>query len=164
MKLKNWIGLLPFCVGICLSPYTMGNVHTNYSAQTEMSVSDVEVKKKELKEFRKKYKLPAPKANQREIDAALMQVQLWQLERDDEKTVTGVSPFKEKVTLQQGRDIAKTVRVLAFAAERDGGDAEESFNLYLDFLFTEKVIERMPKYKYSNYNDCLLYTSPSPRD
>lgn len=62
MKLKNWIGLLPFCVGICLSPYTMGNVHTNYSAQTEMSVSDVEVKKKELKEFRKKYKLPAPKA------------------------------------------------------------------------------------------------------
>ena len=153
MKLKNWIGLLPFCVGICLSPYTMGNVHTNYSAQTEMSVSDVEVKKKELKEFRKKYKLPAPKANQREIDAALMQVQLWQLERYDEKTVTGVSPFKEKVTLQQGRDIAKTVRVLAFAAERDGGDAEESFNLYLDFLFTEKVIERMPKYKYSNYND-----------
>ena len=54
MKLKNWIGLLPFCVGICLSPYTMGNVHTNYSAQTEMSVSDVEVKKKELKEFRKR--------------------------------------------------------------------------------------------------------------
>lgn len=63
MKLKNWIGLLPFCAGMCLSPYTMGNVRTNYSAQTEMSVSDVEVKKKELKEFRKKYKLPVPKAN-----------------------------------------------------------------------------------------------------
>lgn len=47
MKLKNWIGLLPFCAGMCLSPYTMGNVRTNYSAQTEMSVSDVEVKKKE---------------------------------------------------------------------------------------------------------------------
>ena len=92
MKLKNWVGLLPFCAGIFMSPYAMSNVRTNYSAQTEVSVSDVEVKKKELKEFRKKYKLPAPKANQREIDAALMQVQLWQLERDDEKTVTGVSP------------------------------------------------------------------------
>ena len=154
MKLKNWIGLLPFCVGICLSPYTMGNVHTNYSAQTEMSVSDVEVKKKELKEFRKKYKLPVPKANQKEIDAALMQVQLYQLERVNETTVTGASILnKGKITLQQGRDIAKTVRALAFAAQRDGGEAKKSFNLYLDFLFTGNIIESIPKYKYSNYDD-----------
>ena len=154
MKLKNWIGLLPFCVGVCLSPYTMGNVHTNYSAQTEMSVSDVEVKKKELKEFRKKYKLPVPKANQKEIDAALMQVQLYQLERVNETTVTGASILnKGKITLQQGRDIAKTVRALAFAAQRDGGEAKKSFNLYLDFLFTGNIIESIPKYKYSNYDD-----------
>ena len=57
------------------------------------------------------------------------------------------------MTLQQGRDIAKTVRVLAFAAERDGGDAEEvSISIWI-FSLQEKVIERMPKYKYSNYND-----------
>ena len=53
MKLKNWVGLLPFCAGIFMSPYAMSNVRTNYSAQTEVSVSDVEVKKKELKEYLK---------------------------------------------------------------------------------------------------------------
>ena len=46
MRLKNWIGLLPFCAGIFMSPYAMSNVRTNYSAQTEVSVSDVEVKKR----------------------------------------------------------------------------------------------------------------------
>ena len=51
-----------------------------------------------------------------------MQVQLYQLERVNETTVTGASILnKGKITLQQGRDIAKTVRALAFAAQRDGG-------------------------------------------
>lgn len=31
MKLKNWVGLLPFCAGIFMSPYAMSNVRTNYS-------------------------------------------------------------------------------------------------------------------------------------
>ena len=129
-------------------------VDTNLFSQIEKPDSELTVKKKELNELRKKYKLVSPNANPNEVKAAFNQVQLYQLERVNTATVTGASLLKkDKITLQQGRDIAKTVRALAFAAQTDGGDAKKDLFLYLDFLFTGNIIESIPKFKYSNYDD-----------
>lgn len=154
MKLRNLIFLFLLCGGVGLPFHCVAGVGMTPFIQTEISDSDISVKKKELNEFRKKYKLTAPKANPNEVEAALMQIQIYQLERVNATTVTGVSFLKkDKITLQQGRDLAKTVRALAFAALRDGGEAKKSLYLFLDYLFSENIIESIPKYKYSNYND-----------
>ena len=154
MKLRNLIPLFLLCGGVGVPFHCAAGVGMPSLVQTEMSGSDISIKKKELNEFRKKYKLTAPKANPNEIEAALMQIQIYQLERVNATTVTGTSFLKkDKITLQQGRDLAKTVRALAFAALRDGGEAKKSLYLFLDYLFSENIIESIPKYKYSNYND-----------
>ena len=154
MKLRNLIPLFLLCGGVGLPFHCIAGVGVTPFIQTEISNSDLSIKKKELNEFRKKYKLTAPKANPNEVEAALMQIQIYQLERVNSTTVTGASFLKkDKITLQQGRDLAKTVRALAFAALRDGGEAKKSLYLFLDYLFSENIIESIPKYKYSNYND-----------
>lgn len=154
MKLRNLIPLFLLCGGVGLPFHCIAGVGVTPFIQTEISDSDLSIKKKELNEFRKKYKLTAPKANPNEVEAALMQIQIYQLERVNATTVTGASFLKkDKITLQQGRDLAKTVRALAFAALRDGGEVKKSLYLFLDYLFSENIIESIPKYKYSNYND-----------
>lgn len=154
MKLRNLISLFLLCGGVGVPFHCAVGAGVTSFVQTAMSDTDISVKKKELNEFRKKYKLTAPKANPNEVEAALMQIQIYQLERVNATTVTGTSFLKkDKITLQQGRDIAKTVRALAFAAMRDGGEAKKSLYLFLDYLFAENIIESIPKYKYSNYND-----------
>jgi len=154
MKLRNLIPLFLLCGGVGLPFHCVAGVGVTPFIQTEISNSDLSIKKKELNEFRKKYKLTAPKANPNEVEAALMQIQIYQLERVNATTVTGTSFLKkDKITLQQGRDLAKTVHALAFAALRDGGEAKKSLYLFLDYLFSENIIESIPKYKYSNYND-----------
>lgn len=154
MKLRNLIPLFLLCGGVGLPFHCVAGVGVTPFIQTEISNSDLSIKKKELNEFRKKYKLTAPRANPNEVEAALMQIQIYQLERVNATTVTGTSFLKkDKITLQQGRDLAKTVHALAFAALRDGGEAKKSLYLFLDYLFSENIIESIPKYKYSNYND-----------
>lgn len=154
MKLRNLISLFLLGAGVGMPFYCTASDGIPSLVQTEMSDSELSVKKKELNNLRKKYKLVAPKANSKEVEAALMQVQIYQLERVNATTVTGASVLKkDNITLQLGRDIAKTVRALAFAALRDGSEAKESLFLFLDYLFTENIIESIPKYKYSNYND-----------
>lgn len=154
MKLRNLICLFLLCGGVGIPLHGAASTCSVTYMQAEMSQSDISIKKKELNEFRKKYKLTAPKANPNEVEAALMQIQMYQLERVNATTVTGSSLLnKDKITLQQGRDIAKTVRALAFAAFKDGGAAKKDLFLFLDYLFSQNIIESIPKYKYSNYND-----------
>lgn len=154
MKLRNLISLFLLCGGVGVPLHSTASAGVPAFVQTGMSDSELSVKKKELNEFRKKYKLTDPKANPKEVEAALMQVQLYQLERVNATTVTGTSFLKkDKITLQQGRDIAKTVRALAFAALKEGGAAKKDLFLFLDYLFSQNIIESIPKYKYSNYND-----------
>lgn len=124
------------------------------SAEVQRPDVDMATQKKELKNFRKKYKLKSPEASQKEVEAAMNTVELFMLKRIDEYRVEGRPPYDVgKMTYQQGRDLAKTVRALAYAAENEGGGAKKDLYLLLDYLSTERVIEKMPKYKYSNYND-----------
>lgn len=154
MKLRNLISLFLLCGGVGVPLHSTASAGVPAFVQTGMSDPELSVKKKELNEFQKKYKLTDPKANPKEVEAALMQVQLYQLERVNATTVTGTSFLKkDKITLQQGRDIAKTVRALAFAALKEGGAAKKDLFLFLDYLFSQNIIESIPKYKYSNYND-----------
>ena len=132
-------------------PVAAGCICSLPMEQTESGDAISEEQRQELNMLRKKYKLPSPKANAREIETAKIQVQLARLNRVDEHTVTGTAFAKNgKVTLQQARDLGKTVRALATAVEQEGGSARKEFNLFLDYLFTQQVIESVPKYKYSN--------------
>lgn len=140
MKMKKLIILLGL-FGMALPLVSLANPGMN-------------LQKNELQELRNKYKLTSPKANQSEVDAALNQIKLYQLQRVDDATVTGAALLdKKKITLQQARDIAKTVRALSFAASKEGREAKDDLNLYLDYLFTENIIENVPKLVYSNYGD-----------
>lgn len=154
MKLRNLIPLFLLCGAVGMPFHSMAASVVPSSIQEGMSDTELSVKKKELKELRKKYKLTAPKANPKEVETASAQVQLYQLERENETTVTGAPLFKNnKITLQQARDIAKTVRALAFAAFKEGGAAKKEFYLFLDYLFSQNIIESIPKFQWSNYND-----------
>lgn len=154
MKLRNLIPLFVLCGAIGTPFHGMAASVVPSSIQGSMSDTELSVKKKELKELRKKYKLTAPKANPKEVETASAQVQLYQLERENETIVTGAPLFKNnKITLQQARDIAKTVRALAFAAFKEGGAAKKEFYLFLDYLFSQNIIESIPKFQWSNYND-----------
>lgn len=137
MKLRILISVFLWCGGVGMPLSGVTGPGASLFAQTTQSGPDVKTQKKELNEFRKKYKLAAPKATPKEVEAA--------------------SPYmevdKSKITLQQGRDIAKNVRVLAFAALENGGEAKKEFNAFLDYLFEENIIESIPKYQYSNYGD-----------
>lgn len=155
MKLRNLKKLWVLCgVAFMAMPVAAGCICSLPMEQTESGDAISEEQRQELNMLRKKYKLPSPKANAREIETAKIQVQLARLNRVDEHTVTGTAFAKNgKVTLQQARDLGKTVRALATAVEQEGGSARKEFNLFLDYLFTQQVIESVPKYKYSNYND-----------
>lgn len=152
MRLKDFLRILIFC-GEILMPFTAFADMHDYPAMQEQKPEKVStVQKKELSAFRKKYKLSIPEANDREIENAKNQVQLYQLNRIDDTTVEG-NAFNGKITLQQARDLAKTVRAMAAAAHIEGGKTKKDFNLLLDFLFSQNIIENIPKFKYSNYND-----------
>lgn len=152
MRLKDFLRVLILC-GEILMPFTAFADTHDYPIMQEQKLEKVSaVQKKELSAFRKKYKLSIPEANDREIENAKNQVQLYQLCRIDDTTVKG-NAFNGKITLQQARDLAKTVRAMATAARIEGGRTKKDFNLLLDFLFSQNVIESIPKFKYSNYND-----------
>lgn len=137
-----------------MNAYPKAQVLTSQVPESEGTDPGMTIRKKELKDFQKKYKLAEPKASPSEVEAAQMQVELYQLERENDTIVTGASLLdKKKITLQQGRDIAKTVRALASAALQQGGGAKKELYLFLDYLFTENIIESIPKYQYSNYAD-----------
>lgn len=106
---------------------------------------DLKTQKKELAALRKKIKLPKPKASQAELDAAPNVMTAYR---------SGfVKINKDNLNWQLVRDIAKNVRILAAAAELNGGDSMDDFNAYLDYLATGQIIEACPKLAYSNYND-----------
>lgn len=88
------------------------------------------------------------------METARQQIQLYQLKREDDTKVRGnILPDKGKITLQQARDLAQTVRALSFAALGEDEQAKENLYLYLDCLFTENIIESIPEYGHSNYGD-----------
>lgn len=154
MKLKNLVKVMVLCGGIWIPVSATANSMFSPIGQVENRETTSDIRKKELAALRSKYKLVSPKANDKEIETAKIQLQLYQLNRVDDSTVTGSNLLKNgKVTLQQARDFGKTVRALAAAVVVEGKSAQEDLNLFLDYLFTQKVIESIPKYKYSNYND-----------
>lgn len=157
MKLRNWIGVVALCSGVSASVCVAANAPLCPACpmgQMDKSKEIPETQKKELAALRNKYKLAAPKANAREIETAKMQLQLYQLTRMDDTTVTGGGFLNNgKMTLQRARDLAKTVRALAVAAIQEGGNAQDELDLFLDYLSTQNIIESIPKYRYSNYND-----------
>lgn len=154
MKLKSWINVLLLYGGMVIPFGTVYGTVMDQTVQEEKSGIISDIQRKELDALRGKYKLVLPKANPREVETARIQMQLYQLVRVDEATVTGGTILnKTKITLQQGRDIGKHVRALAFAAMQEGEKAEKELFLFLDFLFSQNIIENMPKYRYSNYTD-----------
>lgn len=110
-------------------------------------------KNRDLLKLRSLYRLPTPQAGEGEVSSALMSTKLLMLHRVDASTVTGANIWKSTLTLQQLRDISKTVRALAFAASQKQGGAMDLLNLYLDFLFSQQIFERIPKFNYNNYAD-----------
>ncbi|WPX41030.1 chondroitinase family polysaccharide lyase [Akkermansia sp. N21116] len=118
-------------------------------------------KKADLIKLRQKYPLPLPKASAKEMEIALQQLQQYQLRRIDNTTVKGnILPDKKKITFQQARDLAQTVRGLSFAALGGNPQAKANLYLYLDGLFTDNIIECLPKGKGSSYR----YTRQIPAD
>lgn len=95
-----------------------------------------------------------PTAKPAEIEAAFNMMKLYQLERLDNGSISGIPLFnKEKLTLELTRRLANTTRALAYAALQKIPHGEENLALFIDFLIAEKAIERIPKFRYSNYND-----------
>ncbi|MGN0188591.1 MAG: chondroitinase family polysaccharide lyase, partial [Candidatus Cryptobacteroides sp.] len=126
--------LILFCVAMILPSQIISLYAQDFKAQ-----------KKELAVLRSRVKLPKPKASQKELETASNIMMAYR---------TGFSKInKENITLQQMREIAKNVRILAAAAEMNGGDSMKDFNDYLDFLYVGNIIESIPKFKYSNYTD-----------
>ncbi len=152
MILNKFLRVLIFCSEIMM-PFTAWADMHNYTITQEQKTEIISaVQKKELYAFREKYKLSIPEANAIEIENAKKLVQLYQLKRIDDNTVEGNS-FNGKITLQQARDLAKTVRAMAGAAHKEGEKTKNDFYLLLDFIFSHNIIESIPKFKYSNYND-----------
>lgn len=108
----------------------------------------------DLKRLREIYQLTLPAAKPAEVEAALNMLKLYQLERLDNGRVSGLPLFnKEKLTLELVRRLAGTTRALAYAALQKQPKGKENFNLFLDYLIAERAFERIPQYRYSNYND-----------
>lgn len=154
MKLRNLISVVWLCGGMGL-PLVATAENCGMAVMTvQMSEQDNSAKKKELQELRKKYPLALPKASTNEVKVALEKVQAYGLKREKDGTVVRTSlSDKSTITLEQQREMATMLRALAFAASKGDAEAKESFDLYLDYLFTEKVFENMPKLKYNSYGD-----------
>lgn len=111
-------------------------------------------KRADLELLRKKYKPTLPQATQVEVEAAFKLVDLYQLNRMSNGMVKGISLYdKEVITNELARRLGNTVRALAFATTKQLPGAEERFTLFMDYLTTEHAIERIPKFKYSSYDD-----------
>lgn len=108
----------------------------------------------DLQRLREANPLALPKAKPAEIEAAFNLVKLYQLERMENGKISGIPLFnKEKITLDLTRRLAATTRSLACAALEKSPGGEENFSLFIDYLLSEKAIERIPQFRYSNYND-----------
>ena len=108
----------------------------------------------DLKRLRDANPLLSPTAKPAEVEAAFNLVKLYQLERMDNGCVSGIPLFnKEKLTLELARRLANTTRALAYAALENMPKGKEYFELFTDYLIAERAIERIPKFRYSNYND-----------
>lgn len=118
------------------------------------NVQDRKQKHADLERLREVYPLALPVAKPTEVEAAFNMLKLFQLERLDNGQVSGLPLFnKEKLTLELVRRLAGTTRALAYAASQKLPEGKENFNLFLDYLIAERAFERIPKYRYSNYND-----------
>lgn len=152
MILNNFLRALIFCSEIMMPFTAWANKHDYTITQEQKREQVSAVQKKELYAFREKYKLSIPEANAVEIENAKKQVQSYHLKRTDDNTVEG-NAFNGKITLQQARNLAKTVRSMAATVRIEGGKTKNDFYLLLDFIFSQNIIESIPKLKYSNYND-----------
>lgn len=150
MKLKGYIAI-SMLTGALTGANAAALPASTVNSSVDIQQGDSHMK--DLQLLRDNYKLENPKAGETEINTALMSTKLLMLKRVNESTVTGSNIWKEKLTLQQLRDIARNVRALAAATFLKKDGAAGLLDLYLDFLFSQKVFNRIPKIQYSNYSD-----------
>lgn len=110
-------------------------------------------KLKEMKKLGKLCKQPKVQITEKQIGTAMNMVTMMGLHRKGKYVVTGSGLLNGKITLQNIRDIAKGVSALGEAAEKRGGEYQKNFELLVDYLSSQNIYARFPKYRYSNYND-----------
>ena len=138
MILNKFLRVLIFCSEIMM-PFTAWADMHNYTITQEQKTEIISaVQKKELYAFREKYKLSIPEANAIEIENAKKLVQLYQLKRIDDNTVEGNS-FNGKITLQQARDLAKTVRAMAAPLTKKEKRQRMTF-IYCSILYSHIIL------------------------
>ena len=150
MNFKNLICILIFCNGIIIP--SAKSAYKYNSMIISQTVDDTSTQLTEIANLREKYQLSSPQATNEEIETAKRQMKLYQLKRINDTNVNGIFPC-ENITLQQVRNLAKTVRAMATAARINREQSQKEFFLLLDFLFSQNIIEKLPKFKYSNYTD-----------
>ena len=154
MKLKDIIKTLVLAGGVLLLTPAAADIPASSEAKHPDSSEDVSsIRQKELDMLREKYRLAYPKASEKEIETARIQLQLHQLKRVNESEVTGKNLLKNgTVSQQEARKLGSMARALAAAAVQEK-QCVQQLNLFLDYLFTQNVIESIPAFRYSNYSD-----------
>lgn len=90
MKLKDIIKTLVLAGGVLLLTPAAADIPASSEAKYPDSSEDVSsIRQKELDMLREKYRLAYPKASEKEIETARIQLQLHQLKRVNESEVTG---------------------------------------------------------------------------
>lgn len=154
MKLKDIIKTLVLAGGVLLLTPAAADIPASSEAKYPDSSEDVSsIRQKELDMLREKYRLAYPKASEKEIETARIQLQLHQLKRVNESEVTGKNLLKNgTVSQQEAQKLGSMARALATAAVQEK-QCVQQLNLFLDYLFTQNVIEGIPAFRYSNYSD-----------
>lgn len=154
MKLKDIIKTLVLAGSVLLLTPAAADIPASSEAKHPDSSEDVSsIRQKELDMLREKYRLAYPKASEKEIETARIQLQLHQLKRVNESEVTGKNLLKNgTVSQQEARKLGSMARALAAAAVQEK-QCVQQLNLFLDYLFTQNVIESIPAFRYSNYSD-----------
>lgn len=150
MNVKKLMGVAGLCGIISLPVYA---VRDRAAVEASVEVVDISLLKKELKELRKKDKLQDVTATDKEVQTALTYAKLLFLTRTDKSTVTGRGILEGKLEWQNVRDLGKTIRALSFEAYKQGGEAKEILFKLLDYLSSQNIYDRIPPFRYSNYND-----------
>ena len=109
-------------------------------------------KMKEMKQLAKLCKMPRIKATENAVTNAIKTVKHLALQRQDDYVVTG-DAYHDKIKLQDVRNLAKAVNGLAAGASMRNTEAQEYLDLLLDFMSSQKLYDRFPKFRYSNYTD-----------
>lgn len=150
MDIKKILGIIGLCGGISV-PLSLQAME--YSPVEKSETASESLKYKDLKKLFKQEDFRKPQASENEISSALMYVKLLHLRRIDEQTVTGGGVLSGTITLQNVRDLAKSIRALSVAAYKQGGEYKESLELLLDYLSSQQLYTKFPVFKYSSYND-----------